>query len=389
MFVGLDGSGKSTLVSTLLRDAIDRASAAAAAAGIADPRASTSSAIRSVPPSRAQTGHPLSALSATSPGPAPGLLAASPAGTATGMQTGGAGPAPSPAPATAPAAATTAAVGAAKALWSVASRIQIPAAGPSEGGTLYHLPDCGGLRSECVLMDTPGSLTLRRRYRFLDGLRLATAVVLAVDAADEERFPVLRDFFVRCVLPEIARRHLPLLLVATKRDLCDWGEAEQVAMELDLAIRMAHVAAPWACAHVDARDVAALREPLGWLLAQSHIADHLWHSWPASAPLLLHYQQANARYAVALAGRQAVELFSPGGEGEGGPSSADAGGAGAGAGVAPAAAPYRVTAAAGHPADAVGSPPLVAVAAHAAAGGGGGAGEIHSEARDAEDPTRV
>ena len=233
----------------------------------------------------------------------------------------------------------------------------------------------------------PGGFFQRRRY--LGGLQLATAVVLCVDAADESRFPVVRDFFAQHVLPEVrggrqrrgwvrepnssraglhwgrgsvpeptelggskivwrihvilksvvggksgkggrlnwhfgfgnhqvgshvrwgrnectsnctlthpthpphqvCRRHLPLLLLATKRDVCDWGAAEDVALDLDLAILMAHVAAPWTAAHVVGGQLGPLREPLTWLLQQSSIVDHLWHSWPSSAPVLLHYQQ--------------------------------------------------------------------------------------------------
>ncbi|KAG2450749.1 hypothetical protein HYH02_004586 [Chlamydomonas schloesseri] len=184
--------------------------------------------------------------------------------------------------------------------------IQPPPPAPSECGMLYALPQ-GVLRHECVLMDTPGGFFQRRRY--LGGLQLATAVVLCVDAADEGRFPVVRDFFVQHVLPEVCRRHLPLLLVATKRDVCDWGAAEDVALDLDLAILMAHVAAPWTAAHVVGGQLGLLREPLTWLLQQSAIVDHLWHSWPSSAPVLLHYQQANARYAVGMASKKAIELF--------------------------------------------------------------------------------
>eukprot|EP00198_Chlamydomonas_reinhardtii_P002222 XP_001691558.1 ARF/Sar1-like GTPase [Chlamydomonas reinhardtii] len=177
--------------------------------------------------------------------------------------------------------------------------IQPPPPAPSERGMLYALPQ-SVLRYGCVLMDTPGGFFQRRRY--LGGLQLATAVVLCVDAADESRFPVVRDFFAQHVLPEVCRRHLPLLLLATKRDVCDWGAAEDVALDLDLAILMAHVAAPWTAAHVVGGQLGPLREPLTWLLQQSSIVDHLWHSWPSSAP-------ANARYAVGMASKKAVELF--------------------------------------------------------------------------------
>ncbi|KAG2438132.1 hypothetical protein HXX76_005741 [Chlamydomonas incerta] len=206
--------------------------------------------------------------------------------------------------------------------------IQPPPPAPSDRGMLYAVPE-GVLRHECVLMDTPGGFFQRRRY--LCGLQLATAVVLCVDAADEGRFPVVRDFFAQHVLPEVCRRHLPLLLLATKRDVCDWGAAEDVALDLDLAILMAHVAAPWTAAHVVGGQLGPLREPLTWLLQQSTIVDHLWHSWPSSAPVLLHYQQANARYAVGMASKKAVELFhgdDEDGSAEGGAGAGAAGGEG-------------------------------------------------------------